>query len=248
MFTQNVDAIYAPKNKFLWYLLAFQGGWVNVGGFLAVHRFVSHITGFAGRMAIELNENNLASSLSLMLVPIFFLMGSFTSAYFTDVKRKKGEMPVYIYVTLGMSLIYFLISILGTVGFLGVFGEPLKSARDYVLLITLVYACGIQNALFTRASGAIVRTTHLTGITTDLGIGLARTIFHEGDQAEHEKEKRANILRFNLILAFMLGSMLAVPFFSEKGFSGFTLPALLSLFLAFRLNRTRKKIGVSNLI
>ena len=33
---------------------------------------------------------------------------------------------------------------------------------------------GMQNSLVTRLSGAVVRTTHLTGVVTDLGIEAAR--------------------------------------------------------------------------
>jgi len=41
------DTLYERQNLYLWFLLAFQGGALNAGGYLAVHRFVSHVTGFA---------------------------------------------------------------------------------------------------------------------------------------------------------------------------------------------------------
>ena len=54
MFHHNKDAIYYPENLFIWFLLALQGGFVNVGGFMAVHRFVSHMTGFGTWIGVEL--------------------------------------------------------------------------------------------------------------------------------------------------------------------------------------------------
>jgi uncharacterized membrane protein YoaK (UPF0700 family) len=37
-------------------------------------------------------------------------------------------------------------------------------------------ACGVQNAMATTYSGAVVRTTHLSGMFTDLGIGLGHAL------------------------------------------------------------------------
>jgi uncharacterized membrane protein YoaK (UPF0700 family)/anti-anti-sigma regulatory factor len=39
------------------------------------------------------------------------------------------------------------------------------------------FAMGLQNATITRISGAVVRTTHLTGVVTDLGLELVQ-LFH----------------------------------------------------------------------
>jgi uncharacterized membrane protein YoaK (UPF0700 family) len=57
-------------------------------------------------------------------------------------------------------------------------------ARDAEAAL-LCMAMGMQNSLVTRLSGAVVRTTHLTGIITDLGIESARWFrFVRGKLAE----------------------------------------------------------------
>ena len=54
------------------------------------------------------------------------------------------------------------------------FGEPFGRSSDYFLLGALCLICGIQNGTVSLVSKSVVRTTHLTGLTTDLGIGLVR--------------------------------------------------------------------------
>ena len=54
---------------------------------------------------------------------------------------------------------------LGYFHFFGEFGEEVRLKRDYFFLALLCAASGLQNAAITTASGATVRTTHLTGLT-----------------------------------------------------------------------------------
>ena len=44
------------RNQVLWLSLAFQGGFMNAGGFLACHRFVSHVTGYGTHVGVALGR------------------------------------------------------------------------------------------------------------------------------------------------------------------------------------------------
>jgi len=228
------DAIFAPKNRFVWSLLAFQGGYVNVAGFLTVHLFVSHVTGLSGQAAIAIKNYNLKEALSFLMVPLFFLLGSFLSGFLVSVKRSRNQKPDYSSVMVLLALIYAAIALSGERSLLGNFGEPFHNFRDFVLLAALAFNCGAQNALFTHYSHSIVRTTHLTGLTTDLGIGLAKMLF-----LKDHNEGPSNLLRVELISSFLLGSIGSAVFLSQIGFLGFYFPAVISLFTAYRL-RGRK--------
>lgn len=228
------DRIYKQSNLFLWYLLALLAGFVNVGGVLSVHRFVSHVTGFATNAGIELTKNNFMTALSMILVPIAFLFGSAISGFFIERQRENNQSPNYFFVLSLMSLIYFSVAILGINGYFGTFGEELAGTRDYALLIILCLSCGIQNAVITSWSGAVVRTTHLTGITTDLGIGIVK-FFNLKNNHLKNLEGRANKLRTGIIFSFMVGSFLGALIFNHFLFKAFFLPSLLSLFIAFKL-------------
>lgn len=233
---RSFDAIYYPQNKRIWYLLAYQGGLVNVGGFLAVHRFVSHVTGFAGHFSIQVFAGDLLGAFFALTVPMFFLIGSFVTGLFTEVRRLRGRRPVYVWVMSASSLIYLLLGVLGQFKVFGEFGEPFVSFGDYVLLSSLCFAMGAQNALFTSYSSAVVRTTHLTGITTDLGIGWAKQLYNLDP-----KERLANPLRLGLISSFLFGSLSAVPLFNTWQFMAFLVPCGLSLMIGMILFYTRTR-------
>ena len=125
----------------------------------------------------------------------------------------------------------------GTYGFFGQFGEPFGDLHDFLLLSLLALSCGAQNAIITHYSGTIVRTTHLTGITTDLGIGLAK-YFVSNDK----KEGRLNRMRIDLIVAFIVGSLVGVFAFPKLQFSGFFVSAALSLLVGIKLYSSRKSL------
>jgi uncharacterized membrane protein YoaK (UPF0700 family) len=234
---------YSKANILIWSLFAFQAGAINAGGFLSSRRFVSHITGFATFFGADFASNDFYGALSMATVPIFFLIGTMISAHFIDNRIAKGKTPKY---TLLMVFILFLMILAafgGESDWFGTFGGPLNMEPSYSLLAILCLACGIQNASISTAAGTAVRTTHLTGITTDLGIGLMRMFAPSESNQTKEKEKRANAMRFGIIFAFILGSTVASYFFMQYGFQGFLLPAAISCtLLSFDLNHRSKKI------
>lgn len=233
MFSQNSNlAQFNKKNIFIWFLLAFQAGCINAGGFLSCHRFVSHITGFATFFGAEMAQENYQSAIGMLLVPLFFLIGSMTSGFLIDRQLAKGQMPLYPlsfgFITFGM----LSVTLLGMYGYFGIFGSAWNSKSsllsDFILLAILCLSAGIQNATITSASGSVVRTTHLTGITTDLGIGLIR-VFATGQSSwVQSHEAKANIMRFGIITFFVLGSLAAAFVFLHWQYLGFLLPTVIS--------------------
>ena len=59
------------------------------------------------------------------------------------------------------------------------FGENLMPNYPNIIAFTLLFSMGIQNSLVTKISNSIVRTTHLTGLFTDLGIELSQLFFYK---------------------------------------------------------------------
>ena len=65
---------------------------------------------------------------------------------------------------------------------------------------------GLQNSLVTTISNAAVRTTHLTGLFTDLGIELSQLFFYKSD--EYKRKLTSSIkLRLTIISFFFLGGI-----------------------------------------
>jgi len=115
----------------------------------------------------------------------------------------------------------------------GIFGQTFGLEKSYLLLILLCLASGLQNAAITSSSGKSVRTTHLTGLTTDLGLGLAKLMSFDFKDQQRQSEMRANFLRAGSILSFVIGSAIGAWIFLSLGFRGFLFPAIISIYAAW---------------
>lgn len=219
---------YSRANLVVWLALAMQAGILNVGGFLACGRFVSHLTGFAGHFGMEAARSQWFAALGMLTVPLFFLLGSILCAVLVDLRLKTRRRPLY-EVTFGIcSALIFVLSAAGQIGFFGEFGKPLELQHDFTLLAILCLVCGIQNAMVTSVSKSIVRTTHLTGITTDLGIGIVRWLHRNKHSQFGEEESKANTMRAGIIIFFGIGSMVGAWAFYNWEYLGFVIPGFIS--------------------
>ncbi len=194
----------------LWPLLGFQAGFINSFGFLACGRYVSHVTGFGTQIGISVAQNQWLIAFELLGFPLFFIFGAFFSGFFTCARRERGLKPRYDLITLFLPLIILLISFLGIAGVFSPFGEDLRVWRDFILLYTLSFACGLQNGCFATLTKGQIRTTHLTGISTDIGTDFARMYFGKLSDLELKLVKKANLSRISTFLAFALGSIFSV--------------------------------------
>lgn len=210
--------------------MAFQAGMLNIGGFFAGHLFVSHVTGFASTVGMALVENNYELALKIAGVPLVFLIGAMISGFFVDLRLKLKKEPKY-FITFGLMFILSLLVFIGGItGLFGEFGNESESS-NYHLLLLLCLICGIQNATISIVSRSVVRTTHLTGITTDLGLGLVRLLYKSQVEINEFEERRATWMRLGLISFFILGSGVGALVYSKFGFWGFGVPATLACFL-----------------
>jgi uncharacterized membrane protein YoaK (UPF0700 family) len=217
-------ATYNRSNVIVWMVMAFQGGSLNMAGFLTCHRFVSHVTGFATFFGNEVTKAAYGPAFGMLVVPLFFMFGSMISGELVDNRMRLHLKPKY-YIVFGIIFALIFIAWLGGVsGFFGDFGGPLESLENYILLGLLCLTCGIQNGMIASVSRFTVRTTHLTGITTDLGIGLIRFFHREKFSMPIDDEIRANLLRIGIIFFFGCGSIVSGFAFKYFRFDGFLLP------------------------
>lgn len=232
MFNHRFDQ--APNNRvvFHWFMLSFSGGCINAGGFLATGRFVSHVTGFATLFGVDVASYQVEAALGILSVPIFFLLGAFIAGLLIDRPNHLGTRPHFDWV-MGLSALCLFSAVGGGELFhFGVFGETgLK--QNYILMVLLCLASGLQNGAITSSSGRSVRTTHLTGLTTDLGLGLARLLTMLREKKILPAEVRANYLRMGSILSFIIGSAVGALVFVKLGYKGFILPGLISTYAAW---------------
>ncbi|ODS51053.1 MAG: hypothetical protein ABS42_00450 [Bdellovibrio sp. SCN 50-8] len=232
MFNHHFDEKISKRVIFHWFLLSFSGGCINAGGFLATGKFVSHVTGFATLFGVDVASNQIEAGFSILSVPLFFLLGAFAAGLLIDRPLHQGRTP-HIDWVMGLSaLCLFFAAGGGEMLWFGRFSGVVGIKENYALLAVICLACGLQNGAITSSSGRSVRTTHLTGLTTDLGLGLARTLTFDLRKGLFQKEARANYLRIGSIMAFIVGSAVGAWVFINVGYKGFLLPALISVYAA----------------
>jgi uncharacterized membrane protein YoaK (UPF0700 family) len=157
-------------NRALAAYLAFVGGFVNSAGFVVIGSFTSHVTGNVGRFANDIASAQWAAAATALVMVIAFVTGAFFASMVLESSSFRSPATAYACALFceGLLLALFTVASHWT-------PEALARLRDAEAAI-LCAAMGLQNSLVTRLSGAVVRTTHLTGVATDIGIELARWV------------------------------------------------------------------------
>lgn len=146
--------------------LAAIAGIVNSAGFILIGSFTSHVTGNVGRFANDLALRDAGAPFALLLIVAFFIGAMVSSMALESATHSRPRTySALLFVEAGLLAGFALLSYLMDTR------DP--RYRD-VQAILLCVAMGMQNSFVTRLSGAVVRTTHLTGAVTDLGIEAAR--------------------------------------------------------------------------
>lgn len=201
--------------------LAFIAGGVNSAGFMAFRYFSANMTGNVAMASEFLAIGGVQAALAFLTVVGMFILGAFLASTLIEVGKQRGRNNIYA-LTLVLEA-----GVLILVGVSAGFSPVPPNALLMVGMLSLTM--GIQNAASTRISASRVRTTHISGIATDLGVGLA-ALLGKGSGTE----KTAVRLRLKLYLAtiasFAIGGMLGViglQHFGGASFAVFALPLLL---------------------
>jgi uncharacterized membrane protein YoaK (UPF0700 family) len=232
IFGSKSISTFTRANMTLWMILAFQAGMLNIAGLLSCHGFVSNMTGYATLFGFELGQKNFLFATAAVFVPFCFMLGAVFSGYLIDVRLKKGDKPQYFVVFGVLFLILLSITIVGFNKGFGSFGVSDEAHANYYLLACLCLACGMQNGTVTLVSKSVVRTTHITGLTTDLGIGLVR-VWSADNRESVINERRDNRMRMGIIFFFATGSLVGYFAFQAWRFQAFTIPTVIYGLLFF---------------
>lgn len=218
------------KGRFigLWSFLAFQAGFINSIGFLACHRFVSHVTGFGSQVGITIGSGNYVLALEMLSAPLAFVLGAWVNGVLTVARHSRGLNPRYDMVTLIIPLALFLLTIAGVQDLFGPFGEPLLLFRDFVFLCSLSFICGLQNACFATLTKGQIRTTHLTGISTDFGTDLSLIINGGMGEEERKLARKRNFMRVMTFVSFSMGALISALVDSRLEYWALLLPTMTS--------------------
>ncbi len=208
----------APStNRALGLLLAFNAGALNAGGFLVLHMYTSHMTGFASQLAdgaVLLNARLMLNALGAILA---FVGGAALCAVLVNWGRQHRLHSVYALPLLLEALMMFPFGLMGavTLNWNTPFSVPLT-----VLLLS--FMMGLQNAVASKTSGGSIRTTHMTGNITDLGMELGKLLYWNSTRkavaapVRHDHQRMQ--LAGGLIAMFVLGGVAGALGFKYVGF------------------------------
>lgn len=213
-------------------LLSLVAGIVNVTGFLSIGRLTTNVTGHFAFFIDDVSRNQFFEGLVFLVYIISFLGGAFISGLLMELTSGKKIGNFFLPVILE-SAILVVIAILA------------ERLSGDLIACSLLFAMGLQNALVTKISRAIVRTTHLTGLFTDLGIELSHLLF------KRDKHLQKNVvLRLNIILFFFVGGLAGGFIYSKVQFhslsiaAGLLVAGLLFDYFRYRALKFRRKRGL----
>ncbi len=175
-------------------VLSFIAGMVNIAGVLAVATLTTNVTGHFAFFAEEIALKNYEKALTIVSYILFFLLGAFVSNLMVEMALLKKLRTAHAFP------MFLEVVILTGVGLA-------EHLHDDYIAYWLLFAMGLQNALVTKISQSTVRTTHLTGLFTDLGIELSQLFFYK-KPLEYKRLKRNIFLRLSIILFFFSGGVL----------------------------------------
>lgn len=214
-------------NRQLGGLLAFVAGAANAGGFLAIQRYTSHMTGIVSEMADNLVLGNFFLGAGGLAILGAFMSGAATTAVLVHWARRRNLHSEFAFSLMLEAVLLLLFGLLGAN--LNVLVEIFLPTT----VLVLSFIMGLQNAIVTKISKAEIRTTHMTGVVTDLGIELGRLFYwnrtlHD-DQILFVKADRDKLgIHAMILFLFFTGGLVGALAFKQVGFIA-TVPLALVL-------------------
>lgn len=215
-------------------LSALSAGMVNIGSLLLLLSFSSNITGHYAILASEIVKGNLYQVAIVFAWIFLFFFGSFVSNL-TVIHLHKNT-----YLAHAIPLILEMICLITV----GIYGEKFYAETLYeteFLLAIILFAMGLQNGLTASISNFAIKTTHLTGITTDLGILFS--MFTKKEFRQNALLKQRAVLLLYIVAFYLLGALIAGFTYSFLGFRVFYMVSVvLTVIIIYDLSKLRIKI------
>ncbi|RZA20964.1 MAG: DUF1275 domain-containing protein [Lysobacteraceae bacterium] len=190
-------------------LLACVAGMVNVVGYLGFeHQAVTHLTGTTTLLGEAVAKRDLRAISHLAGVALAFMAGAALSGVLIQDSTLRLGRRYGIALALESVLLFAAI--------------PCFLRGQIAGALLAAMACGLQNAMATTYSGAVIRTSHLSGMFTDLGIGLGHAL------RRMPLQKRRLLLCALIISGFFTGAVLGALLFTRFGYFALVVPATLT--------------------
>jgi len=201
-------------------LLGLTAGFVNAAGFLGFAVLTTNVTGHAALFAERIALQDWKTARVVALWMFLFLFGAFVSSLIVSWVGRNQRFSYVIPILIEMAILL-------SVAIWGYRYDQSLVAKE-IFAGSLLFAMGLQNALVSIVSGSVVRTTHLTGTFTDLGIELAQVI--QKRKEDHPALEARIKLRLAIIFFFLFGAVAGAYLFHLLHFYAFVIPVFILVF------------------
>lgn len=216
----------AKLPRWVWigtWVLAFVAGTINVVALLGFqHEAVTHLTGTTSLLGKALAMQDYRPVWHLLHLILSFVAGAVLAGIIVqDSTLRLGRRY-------GIAL--------ATESVLVALAIPLLQRHWPFGDCMIAMASGLQNALVTTYSGAIIRTTHLTGVFTDLGVFIGHAL------RGLKQDRRRIWLYLTIISGFLLGGIIGTLAFAAWSYNALWLPVALTSVTAFVYGNERERL------
>jgi uncharacterized membrane protein YoaK (UPF0700 family) len=205
-------------------ILSMAAGSVNSAGFFAFDVLTTNVTGHVALLANDLVAYNWGAAYMKAVWMALFFLGAFGSSLW--IQFVKNAYPNKILIHLVPIVIEMVI--LGAVAYLGHNFYDYSEMMIQLLAGSLLFAMGLQNALISIVSGSVIRTTHLTGLFTDLGVYLSYLVVSKSDKEQRTARRRLSLL-LTIAASFLVGGLVGGFLFASYLFFAFIFPLTILL-------------------
>lgn len=215
-------------------LTAFSAGMANIASLLIFFSFSSNITGYYAILAAEITKGDLYKSAIVMGWILLFFTGNFVSNFIVIHFNKKNP-----YMAHATPIVLEIICLL----IVGVYGQLFYQetlTETETLLAFMLFAMGLQNGLTASISNFTVKTTHLTGATTDLAILFS--MFTKKEYRNNQELIGKAKLLGSIIISYMVGAALSGVLYQQMQFKVFYIVCIfLLVIIAYDYSKVRLK-------
>jgi uncharacterized membrane protein YoaK (UPF0700 family) len=212
--TANIDLALAG-------LLSSVAGALNAVGFLIAGSFTANMTGNISAFADTLADGAVLISLSFAGLVVAFIFGATIAALAIQAGKRKKIRSIYALAIAAEAVVLLLLSAALVLAPLGM--------HETFLVVILSFVMGLQNAVTTMISRARVRTTHVSGMATDIGIELAALV--GGDASRQDALPKLSLHSLTLA-CFAVGGVCGALLFGFVGYWLFVIAAAILLLIA----------------
>eukprot|EP01117_Protostelium_nocturnum_P001014 TRINITY_DN11335_c0_g1_i1.p1 TRINITY_DN11335_c0_g1~~TRINITY_DN11335_c0_g1_i1.p1 ORF type:complete len:320 (-),score=67.98 TRINITY_DN11335_c0_g1_i1:40-918(-) len=211
------------RNDFKWIvlggsILALHSGYINTIGIRSVFGYtVTHVTGLITKVADSVVEQQWVILWNSFIILAGFALGAFFTGILCGSNKFKLQPRYGVIIMLESITLYFFVISCSALQY------PQDKARYAFILLAM--AVGMQNAMFSSFSGAVVRTSHLTGLINDTFMLIGQYVRYKCIVRKKSAETWKLLVFFPLLSGFMFGCLIGDYAWRKMGYKAILLPA-----------------------